>query len=233
MADKKISALTAATTPLTGTEVLPIVQSGATKKVSVSNLSAGRSISASGINLSGLTASTAVALDANKDAISVTNTGTGNNVLASSPSITSPTFATDTTHSYLTASSAVATDANKKLVSVTNTGSGNNVLSATPVIINHRVTNINDIFLDGYHTGGTINNNATVDFANFSGVLFVTNWGIGTTGIWLCGGGAVASLSAAVGSLAYNAGINGYTWTNDTGTAYQFGFINFKTRNGA
>jgi hypothetical protein len=33
MADKKISALTAATTPLAGTEVLPIVQGGATVKV--------------------------------------------------------------------------------------------------------------------------------------------------------------------------------------------------------
>lgn len=33
MADKTISALTGATTPLVGTEVLPIVQSGATVKV--------------------------------------------------------------------------------------------------------------------------------------------------------------------------------------------------------
>lgn len=38
MADKKISALTAATTPLAGTEVLPIVQSGATVKVTVQDL---------------------------------------------------------------------------------------------------------------------------------------------------------------------------------------------------
>jgi len=45
MADKKISALTAATTPLAGTEVLPIVQGGATVKVAVSNLTAGRAIS--------------------------------------------------------------------------------------------------------------------------------------------------------------------------------------------
>lgn len=82
--------------------------------------------------LSGLTASTALALDASKNVVSVTNTGTGNNVLATSPSITSPTFATDTTHSYLTASAAVATDANKKLVSVTNTGTGNNVLATSP-----------------------------------------------------------------------------------------------------
>ena len=82
--------------------------------------------------LSGLTASTALALDASKNVVSVTNTGSGNNVLATSPSITSPTFATDTTHSYLTASAAVATDANKKLVSVTNTGTGNNVLATSP-----------------------------------------------------------------------------------------------------
>jgi hypothetical protein len=38
MADKKISALTSASTPLAGTEVLPIVQSGATVKVSVENV---------------------------------------------------------------------------------------------------------------------------------------------------------------------------------------------------
>jgi hypothetical protein len=42
MADKKISALTAATTPLAGTEVLPIVQGGATVKVSVDNLTTGK-----------------------------------------------------------------------------------------------------------------------------------------------------------------------------------------------
>lgn len=52
MADLKISALTAASTPLAGTEVLPIVQSGTTKKVAVSDLTAGRSISASEVNVS-------------------------------------------------------------------------------------------------------------------------------------------------------------------------------------
>lgn len=46
MANTKISALTSATTPLAGTEVLPIVQGGATVKVAVSNLTAGRAISA-------------------------------------------------------------------------------------------------------------------------------------------------------------------------------------------
>jgi hypothetical protein len=44
MADLKISALTPATTPLAGTEVLPIVQSGSTVKVAVSNVTSGRTV---------------------------------------------------------------------------------------------------------------------------------------------------------------------------------------------
>lgn len=51
MADKKISQLSAASTPLAGTEVLPIVQSSATVKVSVANLTAGRSFDALGMTL--------------------------------------------------------------------------------------------------------------------------------------------------------------------------------------
>lgn len=52
MADKKISALTASSTPLAGTEVLPIVQGGSTVKVSVANLTAGRAVSASSVAVS-------------------------------------------------------------------------------------------------------------------------------------------------------------------------------------
>ena len=44
MADTKISALSASTTPLAGSETLPIVQSGVTKKVSVDNLTAGKNV---------------------------------------------------------------------------------------------------------------------------------------------------------------------------------------------
>ncbi len=51
MADTKISALPASTTPLAGTEVLPVVQSGVTKQVSVANLTAGRAISATQLTL--------------------------------------------------------------------------------------------------------------------------------------------------------------------------------------
>jgi hypothetical protein len=51
MADSKISALPASTTPLAGTEVLPIVQSSTTRQVSVANLTAGRAISATQLTL--------------------------------------------------------------------------------------------------------------------------------------------------------------------------------------
>jgi hypothetical protein len=47
-----------------------------------------------GLTLSGLTASTALALDASKQAVSVTNTGSGNNVLATSPTLVTPALGT-------------------------------------------------------------------------------------------------------------------------------------------
>jgi hypothetical protein len=52
MADTKISGLPASTTPLAGTEVLPIVQSGVTRQVSVANLTAGRAVSAASVTAS-------------------------------------------------------------------------------------------------------------------------------------------------------------------------------------
>ena len=84
MADKKISQLTAATTPLAGTEVLPIVQGGSTVKVSIDNVTKGRTVNATtfdtdvasaGVTLTGVTLS-ADGTDANID-INVTPKGTG------------------------------------------------------------------------------------------------------------------------------------------------------------
>jgi len=53
MADVKISALPAASTPLAGTEVLPIVQSGTTDQVSVANLTAGRTVNGAAFTATG------------------------------------------------------------------------------------------------------------------------------------------------------------------------------------
>jgi len=52
MSNSKISSLTASVTPLTGSEVLPIVQSSITKQVSVANLTDGRDVSSQSLTTS-------------------------------------------------------------------------------------------------------------------------------------------------------------------------------------
>jgi hypothetical protein len=69
-----------------------------------------------GINIGGLTVSSAVATDASKNLISVTNTGTGNNVLSASPTFTGTitaaaiTGTTITGNAFVPASSSVPTN---------------------------------------------------------------------------------------------------------------------------
>lgn len=106
-----------------------------------------------GLTLTGLTASQAVQTNGSKALISIANTGTGNNVLATSPTISTPTVSggtftspalvtpnigaatgTSLQLSGLTASQAVQTDASKNLVTIANTGTGSNVLADTPTI---------------------------------------------------------------------------------------------------
>jgi hypothetical protein len=73
----------------------------------------GVNLSVSGTTtLSGLTASTALALNAGKDVVSVTNTGTGNNVLADGPTLTTPNLGV-----------ATATSVNKVAITAPATGS--------------------------------------------------------------------------------------------------------------
>jgi hypothetical protein len=91
------------------------------------------SLAASGTTtLSGLTASTALALDASKNAVSVTNTGTGNNVLATSPTLVTPDLGTP--------SSATLTNATGLPVStgISGLGAGVATFLATPSSTNLR-----------------------------------------------------------------------------------------------
>jgi hypothetical protein len=76
--------------------------------------------------LSGLTASTALALDASKNVVSVTNTGTGDNVLATSPTLVTPALGTP--------SSATLTNATGLPVStgISGLGAGVATFLATP-----------------------------------------------------------------------------------------------------
>jgi hypothetical protein len=91
MADSKISALPASTTPLAGTEVLPIVQSSTTKQVSVANLTAGRAVSALSLTSTttlGVTGTSTLSgnaiisvTDNTNAALRITQLGTGNALL--------------------------------------------------------------------------------------------------------------------------------------------------------
>jgi len=86
MADSKISALPASTTPLAGTEVLPIVQSTTTKQVSVANLTAGRAVSALSLSLT-----TALPVASGGTGVA-SSTGTVAVVLSTSPTLITPTI---------------------------------------------------------------------------------------------------------------------------------------------
>jgi hypothetical protein len=94
----------------------------------------GVNLSVSGTtNLAALTASTALALDSSKNVVSVTNTGTGNNVLATSPSITTPRVITsidDTNGNELLRVTAVASAVNELTLANAATG-GSPLLSTT------------------------------------------------------------------------------------------------------
>ena len=121
MSNSKISALTSVTTPLAGTEVLPVVQSSTTKQVSVANLTAGRAVSAASLALTtplpassggtGLSAlGTGVATwlgtpsSANLAAAVTDETGSGSLVFGTSPTMITPTIGPsgNFTDSYLT-----------------------------------------------------------------------------------------------------------------------------------
>lgn len=84
-------------------------------------------------NLSGLTASTALALDSSKNIVSVTNTGSGNNVLANTPTLTTPVLGAATATSINFGSTSLAnydegtwtpSDQSGAGLTLTNNGSG-------------------------------------------------------------------------------------------------------------
>lgn len=77
MANSKISALTSATTPLAGTEVLPVVQSGATTQVTVANLTAGRVVTMSGLGVGVTPPTQLVEFQAANPTLQISASGTG------------------------------------------------------------------------------------------------------------------------------------------------------------
>jgi len=93
MADTKISALPAASTPLAGTEVLPIVQGGITEQVSIANLTAGRAVATGALTITGLqsvvgtTALSWVGAGTSSAQTVIGTQGTGASLLVNTPSL--------------------------------------------------------------------------------------------------------------------------------------------------
>jgi Chaperone of endosialidase len=84
--------------------------------------------------LSGLTASTALALDASKNIVSVTNTGTGNNVLATSPTLVTPLLGTPTSVTLTNATGLPLSTGVTGTLATTNGGTGLTSFTANGVV---------------------------------------------------------------------------------------------------
>jgi hypothetical protein len=138
----------------------------------------GVNLSVSGTTtLSGLTASTALALNAGKDVVSVTNTGTDNNVLSTSPNITTPRIITsinDTNGNELIGVTATASAVNE--ITVANAATGNNpVISATGTDTNIGIT------ITPKGTGNTVLTSGNLVVSNGAGIDFSATPGTGTS----------------------------------------------------
>jgi len=89
--------------------------------------------------------------------------------------------------------------------------------------------------LDANNNLIALNTNDTVDFHGFSGMILVNSHNGGNVTLYLCGGGtgdAVAigsSKGSALGSMAFNAGIAGYTFTASESGDHVFFAIRTRT----
>jgi hypothetical protein len=170
MADVKISQLPAATTPVDGTEVLPIVQSATTKQVSIANLTAGRAMSATSLTLT--------------TPLAVTSGGTG---LAAGTSGGIPYYSSTTA---ITSSAALA--ANALVIgggagvapSTTTTASGILTFLGTPSSANlaAAVTDETGTGSLVFGTSPALSGNVTLDSATFSPSSPGTNGNMAMTG---------------------------------------------------
>jgi len=213
MADLKISQLPAATTPLAGTEVLPIVQGGTTVKVAVNDLIPANSdptfnsvkaltfdtnVAAAGVTLVGTTLS-ADGTDTNID-INVTPKGTG--AVVGSDAILRRLMFKDTGYTYFNSNTTSALD-------YTNGSqqrwapSGTVTLSVT----NWPPTgNLGELFIEGINLGA-----ATITWPTIN---------------WITSTGATTTTFSSNGVTLQSSGTDWFLlWTRDAGTTIYGKFV--------
>jgi hypothetical protein len=161
--------------------------------------------------LSGLTASTALALDASKNVVSVTNTGTGNNVLATSPTLVTPALGTPSALTLTNATGlpvasgisglgtgvatflATPSSANLAAAVTDETGSGALVFATSPTLVTPAL---------GTPSSGTVTNLTGTASININGTVGATtaNTGAFTT---LAASGAVTLSGGTANGVTY------------------------------
>ena len=180
MADVKISGLPASTTPLAGTEVLPIVQGGQTRQVSVANLTAARATSALSFTstndsfISGLRIGKgAGAISGNtvvgSNALISNTTGGANTAVGDQALILNTTGGNNTGIGYI-ALYANSTGANNTAIGL-NALSSNTTASANTAIgvrsLNVKTTGANNTAI-GYEAGSTATTGANNGFFGYN-----------------------------------------------------------------
>lgn len=204
MANVKISQLPAATTPLGGTEVLPLVQGTTTKEVSVAGLFTSPVMTTpnlgtpSAVNLTNAT-NVPVAQATGTLAVShggtgvTTSTGSGSTVLSTSPTLVTPALGTPSSATLTNATGLPLTTGVTGILPVANGGTG----TATPSLVQG-----SNITITGTWPNQTI---AATGGGGGSGTVTSVATGTGLTGGPITTSGTIALADTAVTAGTYTA----------------------------
>lgn len=105
--------------------------------------------------------------------------------------------------------------------------------TVTPRTAAQMVSDIGAVPTDASGNTQSVANSGTVDFSNFSGKIIINDHTSGSIGEYLVGQGTVLPvgvIGTMSGTLAYVSGINGYRFTNTSGTTHTYVFVSIRTR---